>query len=63
MLKELNELMGKIAVIKLGDLYVECRIEDIRVVYGVTQIQVSPMCGAGKTWKNLTGVIEIKKGF
>ena len=52
MVAELKELLGKEVVVKLDGLLVFCRVEDAREVWGKVQVLVSPMAGAGKTWKN-----------
>jgi hypothetical protein len=53
---ELNELLGRIAVYKIGDLQVNVLIVNARKVWNRIDVQIDPCSGTGRQWVSLDSV-------
>ena len=48
------------ASVRMGELQVRCKIENVRVVYGRTDYKVTPVHGSGEVWVSDNKVTNIR---
>lgn len=49
-LGELSENVGRVVTIRAENLYVNCKIMDVRITFGEVQYRVTPVEGYGTQW-------------
>lgn len=61
--RTLSPLVGQRGRLPMGDsMMVDVEVMDARVVYGQTQVSVSPVAGTGRMWVDAGRVSGLKKG-
>lgn len=59
---ELQKYIGKTASHKTGFYRVNVKIQDMRVMYGADQAQITPISGEGLAWVRLDSLQGIQEG-
>ena len=56
--------VGTLVEVRLEGLFVNCRVTDVRYVWGKNQLQVEPVTGYGKIWIDTSRVsIDYENGI
>jgi hypothetical protein len=57
---DLSKNLHMYASVKMGELQVRCKIENVRVVYGRLDYKVTPVHGSGEVWVSDNKVTNIR---
>ena len=55
---EAAEVIGEPGGLEIGGLKVNVEVTDVRVSFGRTQYEVTPLCGSGKVWVDADRVVR-----